>query len=282
MLKTLKITQSDYYRTLPLFSIETGDIWTNIPTLGLLDIEFSNAIIINPPCDLAQEKTRVITFLPIIKIKDYIYSPEFYYEMQKDFSKQFSACNLKCERYNLPQDTDIQGIINNLNKDKSNKKTVDKLREYIKYIKYIQSPQNNNKPDISKIINIKSTIEKIIKNAYASDIHYLPPDNQPAAHSTIEDHSVALFKYSMSYPYEIFYTAMHSLEELWDEDIKKLNEINKTAHLFKKYPINSLTLKDDFLSDFMSRYLNMHLRFGSRDFSSDDINTYTQEIIKDI
>ncbi|MGL6467426.1 hypothetical protein ACSZNP_07875 [Aeromonas hydrophila] len=122
MLKTLKITQSDYYRTLPLFSIETGDIWTNIPTLGLLDIEFSNAIIINPPCDLAQEKTRVITFLPIIKIKDYIYSPEFYYEMQKDFSKQFSACNLKCERYNLPQDTDIQGIINYLNKDKSNKK----------------------------------------------------------------------------------------------------------------------------------------------------------------
>ncbi|MGY3922356.1 hypothetical protein LA366_04205 [Aeromonas jandaei] len=282
MVKKLKITQSDYYLTLPSFSIETGDIWTNIPTLGLLDIEISNAIIINPSCDLAQEKTRIITLLPIIKIKDYIYSPEFYHEMQKDFSKLFSEYNLKYDRYNLPQYTDILKIIEDLSADKANKKINNKLKEFAKYITYQRTPQKNNKPDVSKIINIKAVIEKIIKNSYSSDIHYLPPDNEHPAHSTIEEHSVALFKYSVSYPYEIFYTAMSSLEELWDDDIKRLSATNKTAQFFKKYPVNTLTLKDDFLSDFMSRYLNMHLRFGSRDFSSDDINSYTQEIIKDL
>jgi hypothetical protein len=63
-----KIDERDYYDFLPPNVHRTGDIWKSLPTFGTLSCRSAPGIVITPSCDLANNKSETITYIPIISI----------------------------------------------------------------------------------------------------------------------------------------------------------------------------------------------------------------------
>ena len=50
----------------------TGDVWSNLPTHGMLEKDLLPGLVITPSCDLANEKVETITYLPIVPVGFYL------------------------------------------------------------------------------------------------------------------------------------------------------------------------------------------------------------------
>ncbi|MDI7385981.1 hypothetical protein [Cronobacter dublinensis] len=272
-----KIEPRDYYKELPSIYHETGDIWTNIPSFGMNNDSFNRAIVITPACDLSQNKSETITALPIITISDYIYSKSFYYEVWQEVQQELTDAQIYMpKRHVHPNADDIKALLDLIQLDKNKRKFLPKLKEYYKYITYCED-RMSDKPDIFSLFSAKK-IDKIIsditKNSYRSDIHFLPHDGSNGDGKILESHSVVLFRYAFTFPIDILDLACDGNENTWGDDMEILNNSYPLASHFKLYPINVTTLKDDFLSDLLSRYISMYMRLGSRDFTKATLSDF--------
>ncbi|WJM85659.1 hypothetical protein QUF31_00545 [Dickeya chrysanthemi] len=277
----IKIDPRDYYKELPSIYHETGDIWMNIPCFGLNKNRFTRAIVITPSCDLSQSKSETITVLPIITLSDYIYSKCFFYEIWQEVHQILSEAGIcMINRYKNPCPDDVRTAIEIFQSEKAKEKSIVKLNEYCKYIMYCEN-NDSEKPDLKKIFsekNLNNKLSSIMTNAYRSDIHFLPHDGNNYNGNILDDHSLVLFRYSFSFPVDVLDLASYGSEDTWLSDIKSLEEKYPLASLFEKYPINVSTLKDDFLSDLLSRYLSMYMRLGSRDFTKETLSNFLTHI----
>jgi len=289
MPKTNKIEAKDYYKNLPAIEHETGDIWSGFPCWGMANRKTTTVIVITPACDLSQKKSETATALPIISITDYLHSKSFYSELWNEFNsklKDLGGDDLSPEgRFSNPSIDKLKEVLQKLDGQAKRKPLYNQILAYIEYIIYVEKTteerNQSTAPDLSKVLGAKKfseILKKIFTNSHKSDIHFFPAYNNAGEFSAIPAHSVALFRYAHSVPIDILNTAQVSAKAWWEQDKKTLVDEFPMIDNFKEWPIKLSTLKDDFLSDLISRYLGMFMRLGSRDFTEHTISGFVSEL----
>jgi len=123
-----------------------------------------------------------------------------------------------------------------------------------------------------------SVLIQIVRNA-RSDTHFLPADCQPPEWSGMPMHSVALFRYPLSAPIELFDRTYNTTEAEWPALMGRLGRFFPAASVFAaKRPMKRLTLRSRFAADLITRYLALYSRIGSPDFSDHTIAGYVASI----
>lgn len=282
----LKIEARDFYRDLPSFDHETGDIWHNLPGFGLPHNTTTTAIVISPACDLSQKKTETATFIPIIPIQDYLYSKAFYSEIWNEFSGRLKVYGAEAppDRFSHPPLALLERAIQALESDPKQSEFRTRLIRYNDYIRYTEtqpSARTQNRPTIESILTqrkLTELLKRIFSNSYKTDIHFFPAHKTSSDFAPIPQHSIALFRYVYSIPLEILETAQSSREEWWSQDCERMTGLVPLIENFSGYPLKVSRLKDDFLTDLLSRYLGMFMRLGSRDFTKSTIENFANEM----
>lgn len=283
-----QIEARDFYKNMPSLDHETGDIWHNLPGFGLPNNVTTTGIVISPACDLSQKKTETATVIPIVSIHDYLYSKSFYSEIWNELSNRLKPYGADdhppSDRFSHPPLHLIEKSLQQLEGDRKQIDLRTRLTVYKDYIQYTQAPldaRGSKKPDIEAIFSGKKysdILTKIFCNSFKSDIHFFPAYGAPSDFAPIPHHSVALFRYVYSIPLEILDAAQASRDEWWKEDCQRMNGTTPLIEHFEEYPIKVSTLKDDFLTDLISRYLGMFMRLGSRDFTKASLANFVKEI----
>ena len=285
-----KIQPKDYYDFFPPNAHRTGDIWRDLPNFFIFNIPHSYGIVVTPACDLAQKKSETITYLPIASIEDYLNTPAFYNEIWLNIQSQLEKLKLlklitPPERYELPILEEILEVSKKIEEMCKTDKSKDGALTRIKaYEIYAHENKNKRKITIKKISDIFTSgdfdkiIKKIVTNSFKVDIHFLPADEKNIESSSVPNHSLILFRYALTIPVEILNIAQISNSFEWDSQILKMKDETPIINNFGKVPIRLSTLKDDFLSDLLSRYVSMQIRLGARDFTKETINQYAEQL----
>lgn len=281
-----KISAKDYYDLLPQPPHRTGDIWSNLPTFGLLKQKFCSGIIITPACDLANSKTETATYLPIMKVEDWFYHQQFYIEVKKELNDLFQKNKIpniieSFPRRSLPGLEEIM-TAQRLLEDSVSTNIYNKILIAFDHLRLIH--QNEYVIDLKKISSFfgktgwKKLCSGIIKNSIHSDIHFLPADGQDSQYYGIQKHSVVLFRYPLTIPIQILDLADDPYVTAWEPSLGTLHRDYELASFFKSKPVRTLRLKKDFLTDLLTRYLGLYIRIGSPDFSEETVKKYTEGI----
>lgn len=272
----------------------TGDIWRDLPTFGLLKVPTCSGIVITPACDLANSKVETLTYLPIISLTQWFCSRSMYDMIRVEILNQIKELKLNFDekilsKNYLPKKDSFSFIKCEL-KEKS-KNSIGKTTELVKklhlgleLLEKIISPdcQELNKTELTNFIGIKKIDEmktKIIKNSYSTDLHFLPSDEKNIDWSAVNNHSVALFRYPITVPIEIFDLASDVDCTNWELSVDELAQRFPSIKDFKtKRPLKSLQLNTQFLSDLLTRYVSLFVRLGSPDFTQEMIEKIKTEM----
>lgn len=274
---------------------QPGDIWHSLPTFGILSAEFAPAIIITPACDLANNKTDTVTYIPIIPAASYFTLPVNITEIIQTINNNLAICKIKLSLKNeisshsLPSHESIEEALScvvMIAKKSQNNNTEIAIEKLLAGLEILQAISNNNNilPGITgKCASIaikgwKDRIEKkIIRNA-TSDTYFLPYDEQPHEWSAIPSHSVALFRYPLSIPLEFLNLANNSSID-WEQSLNSLEKVYPVAKFFDKIrPMKRGSLRASFSSDLLTKYVGLYVRLGSPDYSDEMILRFRNEI----
>lgn len=283
-----KVDSRDYYDFLPPNTHRTGDIWKGLPTFGMLDRTTSPGIVITPACDLANKKCETITYVPIVSVIDHLNSPAFYYELWTEIAQMLVKVKLDHlvitpDRFDLPLLDDIDKIISVLS-DRSQSDEKGILARLQAYRLYILSHIKNSFLPIEDMAGIYQRnrlgmiLRKIITNSHRAEIHFLPSDEKVESGSVITGHSVALFRFALSLPISVLNIAESSNSVDWTRTVDHSKKSHPVLNFIPQCPIRMVTLKGEFLSDLLSRYIAMYVRLGSRDFTDDTVNRYAMDL----
>jgi len=127
--------------------------------------------------------------------------------------------------------------------------------------------------------NIDRILQRIVRNSFANDIHFLPPDNNPVEWSVIKEPSLVLFRYPLTAPIEVFNSAQDIHITDWAAQIDSLSIHFLTAREFaKNRPLKVLVIESHFMHDLLTRFICLYARIGSPDFSDDTISRFISNI----
>jgi hypothetical protein len=125
----------------------------------------------------------------------------------------------------------------------------------------------------------RKILERIVRNSFSLDIHFLPSDEQDTLWSGVPRHSIVLFRYAFTVPLTVLDHAQFSEARDWTETIGKIVSIVPAISAFAyEYPLKRLRLKPHFLSDLLTRYVSMYVRLGSPDFTQHMVSEYVDQI----
>jgi hypothetical protein len=284
-----RVSYKDYYKAISLEQ-NTGDIWLNLPSLGLLKRKSCSGLIITPACDLANNKVETLTYLPIISINEYFASRSFYpIILTKIISfsngiNDFTVQNLFTRKI-LPTLADIEFLINEYDRKIRDKAGI--INKIISGLKMTHDICNNEVKIVNKSLlldffsekDIYKRNESIIQNSFSSDLHFLPKDERDEDWTAIKDHSLALFRYPITVPIEILEFANDSSIGDWSQKMEEASYMFPIAPAFKDFcPLKVYTLHPFFLSDLLTRFAGLYIRIGSPDFDRNTINQFIYDI----
>lgn len=297
-MKRPPITERDYYFLSPSLQNQTGDVWLGLPSLGLLPQKVVSGVVVTPSCDLANGKTSTITYLPIIGVPDYIGSAAMMHELMACLDELANGIGVEPIRQlvekrsrhliddldtyrQIVENQDAHPVARNLEEFQDRKK---RLLQGIYIASLIAKGERNidleNISDVFGEKRLGKIREKIIRNSLSADIHFFPSDKQDKEWSAIPRHSVALFRYPISVPIEIFEYADNLGISDWVRAMETLSCRAKIASLFAEFrPVRCLRLKQDFLPDLLTRYTGLYMRIGSPDFTHETVQKFVGEIV---
>jgi len=84
----------DYYDVFPACGNNTGDIWSALPTFGLLGDTPLSGIVITPACDLSNRKVETISYLPLIPVCAYFTTPAFMPDIFREIEGQLQVAQM--------------------------------------------------------------------------------------------------------------------------------------------------------------------------------------------
>ncbi len=280
------ISLKGFYDELVTNVHRTGDIWSNLPTHGLLKESTLPGVVITPACDLANDKVETISYLPIISIQSYLATNCFLPEIKSTILSlseilKYSECKA-ITNYTWPPDNNdlekmtihIESILSGQPEIKKNKEPCHRFLNLLKHLRKILSNQllSSDMKELSMIFGekkFKVILTKIITNSYRNDIHFLPADLQNPSWSAIKNHSVIMFRYPLTAPIEIFDLAQSSLSDNWSTEVESSYFGNSFAESFKQVqPIKTLRLHQHLLHDMLNRFVSLYSRLGSPNFNS--------------
>lgn len=265
-----------YYYSTPTNQHRTGDVWKDVPFIGIPNVEYLFAIVISPSCDLSHNKTPFLNLFPVMYIDDLFIMEGLQAMVKKvfatlingsklaDIDKDFHKAHI--DDYVESDRTYLDGLFNNeLNIiRKAKEKEVDDLL-------YCASLENNRTTFRHK--DIKSLLFQKTINEYYNEIitnrldyyYFFPGHNE----HELDHNCVALLRYPFSYQIELFNLAEKSDEASWPEiaNIEHKAIYSKVSTI--KYPLKILTLNKDVLHDLLTKFSRLYLRIGKRDFSAE-------------
>lgn len=288
MPNTPPLRAANYYDNLPPADHRTGDIWRALPTFDLLSLTTVSGVIITPACDLANCKCETVTYLPIIPVTEFLLSPAFRYECWQEIVPLLNRLSdfgaiVPPSRYELISEGDLKVLIDS-KKDANGKlltpAEMNRLTSYQLYVEGLSrgTASLEHLKGFIKAERYAGILSKLITNSLKPDIHFLPSDGQPSYSSAVPVHSVVLFRYSLSLPIEVLHLAQSTTETQWVARKEATTPTLPVLRHMQQWPIKMASLKGEFLSDMISRYLNMYIRLGSSDFSDDSIQSMAAEI----
>jgi hypothetical protein len=299
MPQQLRTGVKDYYDIVPSSGNAAGDIWSGLPTFGILGSKPLPGIVITPACDLSNRKVETITYLPIIPARAYFATLAFMPDVFREIEGQLQAAQLGelisqiavTSRFCPPDNESLKNLENvlesNISKpgrSEKGKSALQRVSAGIRLLTLIANPEivEPSVSDLRLLLgerNWKSTLERLVGNAYRLDVHFLPADEQPADWAGVPQHSVALFRYALSVPVEIFESAQDIHLNDWAGVVQRLAKVIPVAQTFHaERPMKRVALRPRFLADLLTRYVAMHVRLGSPDFTSQTISQYVDQI----
>ncbi len=285
----IKLNPKNYYKTIESCH-GTGDIWKNLPSMGLLLQKQCSGLIVTPGCDLANAKVETITYLPIISLRSLFVSRSFYYAVRSQFINQVKEKIPEISDYllknTLPSFGDVE-VLESIVKEVYAKEKVavfKRIKNGIKILKEICG-----KTETIALLDIykdffgekyfRNICIEIIRNSYSNDLHFLPKDQQDIEWSSLFEHSVVLFRYPITIPIEVLDLANNSGLNDWNAAVSSIAEMYPIAQQFLDLrPIKTTSLRIEFLSDLLTRFCGLYMRIGSPDFTHDTIHEIANEI----
>jgi hypothetical protein len=291
-----KISARHYYDYLPSPGHRCGDIWTNLPTFGLLSKLSTSGIIVTPACDLSNSKTETVTYLPIISVREYFLTRATIPDLKRRFKGVCTSANFSsmidwgAYEFSLPYFEKIDGEISNIKEHLAAKQrsandivALGRAIAILRLLRHIASgePGEADTAELNAAYgsDLDKFIDRIIKNSQSSDLHFLPADGQPSEYSAILKHSVIMLRYPLTLPIEILDAASASTEAAWkhEKELKK-RHLPAISQYSDSLPVKTLSLNSNFLSDVLSRYISMFNRLGSPDFTTPTIEKILAEV----
>lgn len=287
------VNAKSYYESLPSSKPSCGDIWTNIPSFGLLPTNFATAISISPACDISNFKTETLTFLPIIPVSQYFHTIGFLPVLRREILERLKAAELSLEMpwpetgYYQPSTRDFDKEIGRLNqvlsvprKGKGWDSHVRRAIAGLSVAGCVSTDTDINYDHLSSLLGSKweDTKRQLITNSYRNDIHFFPNDDQDADSPGVKKHSLALFRYPITVPAELLLAAQDMSSDQWEVFVRERQERHTILkHFSPSMPVKCLSLKATFLSDLLSRFTMLYARIGSPDFTRASVDKIARD-----
>lgn len=266
--------------------------------MGLFgNVETVSGIMITPACDVTNYKTETLTYIPVITLEQYFATIGFLPIIRREILDRISSASVNIDLqwaekgYDPPSQAALDECIAKL-KAKSEDKTVsnkhkahlERATAGLRVAKICASSDCTTSvlQDVAILFgsNWSAIREKIVTNAYRTDIHFLPASGGDSKVLEIESHSVAMFRYPTTVPAEILTSAQIIGPSQWQEHLQIYSKISSATKFFSSaQPLKILTLKSAFLADFLTRFTGLYSRIGSPDFSDATITKICGEII---
>jgi hypothetical protein len=249
----------------------------------------ASGIVITPACDLAQCKTETITYLPIIPVSEYLASSACRFECWQEAVRvleklpTFSAV-FPPRRFDLISDEELDAALGPGIDAKGRPLAEPEMVRIQAYKAYVQASRIGKATiahvkAIFKAERFEAIAYRLVTNAFKSDIHFLPADTQTYGARPIPVHSVVLFRYPLTVPAPVLDLAQHATEMQWKSSQLGVGSgYEPVLRQMPEWPVKLASLKSDFLSDLISRYLSVHIRLGSEDFTEQTVRTFCDEI----
>lgn len=292
---TPKVTLQDYYDFTPPADNAAGDVWSGLPTHGLLGGTSTRGIVITPACDLSNRKVETITYLPVIPVRAYFATAAFLPDLQREIDGQLQLLKLdglvRCpDRFLAPDPGTLQAARGKLedfakrpNLSSKERNSTARILAGIELLAHVRANPATPAPAEAIRLLFGTGLPKILKNVVTNslrlDVHFLPSDGQRADWSGVLEHSLALFRYALSAPVPIFDLAQDVQQTEWTAATTRLEPACPGAQAFAdERPMKRVKLKPRFLADLLTRYVAMHVRLGSPDFTADTVDAYVNEL----
>ena len=264
--------------------------------MGLLGSSALSGIVITPACDLGKNKTETVTYLPVLPIRAYFSSngvlPMVRTRTQNLLKSLRFAPRLDwgSGEFRCPMPLDIEYAIGEIDdylaakqRGEAEAGALIRVQVGLNILAAIGHP-DLTEIETSRLANFFGSewdpiLRKIITNAFSSDLHFLPADGQNPAFSGVPRHSVVLFRYPITVPIEVLDLARDANQANWSEVVSRNLETTRALHNYRsELPVKCLSLRPDFLSDLLSRYVSMYNRIGSPDFTLSSITRIVREV----
>lgn len=260
---------SDCYRAELPTKHQTGDIWRNIPSPFRLPCQNKIAVNITPACDLENDKTDTIIFLPIIPIKFFFFLPKMQKNILGKVQRFFKEKSILFPIDRIIPCVAIISKIQELSKRLKEQSDINKINSFISYFEIINKrvyPDNLNiLCEIFSAKELKEEKVKIINNQYGTT-YFLPKEKMfYEEFGVLQEHSVVLLQYPFALPIDFLYPVF-SMDTDWNQHCQNANFIFGNE-FSKNRPICSLQIKQYILDDLLSHYSTRHMRIGAPEYS---------------
>ncbi|MCK8504224.1 hypothetical protein [Myxococcus fulvus] len=289
-----KVKTEHYYDLLPTLEHRPGDIWSDLPTHGILRLSTAAGLVITPACDLQNRKVETITYLPVVSTHQFFASAFF-------AATVVGQVNHLVAQLSGPSDVRIPQLGRAAAADELRKMQLritefgekagnDKSHRLIERISLgvahlhgsvSTQMQGASLDALRSLFGEKewgAICEKLVRNSLHSGLHFLPADKQDPDWSGVVAHSVVLFRCPLTAPIEIFELAQDISLSDWGVAMNSIRDATPMAGAFKLRPIKRMRLQSRFMADILSRYIALYGRIGSPDFTQETVRTLSREV----
>lgn len=290
-----KVGPKDYYDCSPSSTHSPGDIWSDVPTFGLLRDPLVTGLVITPACDLSNSKVETITYLPVVSVASYFVSPAFLPEISREAARQLAvlgATDLLAQTGRFePPSTDaidataalVTAVLHRKTATPKETSAATKSLAGLRLLRAVAVGQPTRiMSDASVLFGdgaVSEILSRVVRNSYRLDIHFLPPDDQILEWSGVATPSVVLFRYTLTAPASIFEAAHDGTLKDWPAAVAAVTRLWPAASAFAGgRPLKRVSLRPHFLGDLLTRYVAMYVRLGSPDFTAETTDEYVAAI----
>lgn len=278
---TTRLEASSFYSKYPRPDHTPGDIWDNLSCYGALSKRPIRGLVLTPACDLSNHKVESLTYVPFVSVGEYFSTTAVLPALYKRLLGLAQAAGLKFElwrehRYELPLKSELDEFNVKVGEIK-NKDAKYSLDCGIKILTAVASDELIQVPAgwIEGCFGKKQTqeiFERVVKNSYSTDLHFLPSDGLRRDYSAVPTNSIALFRYPLSVPLHVLDAAIETPSYTWSAHAASLTQRFPAARSFSTLrPIKLGTLEPRFFADLLTRYLSLMIRLGAPSFDADGV-----------
>lgn len=283
----LRLEAANFYAKFPRPEHYPGDIWINLSCYGSLSKKPVTGLILTPACDLSNHKVESLTYIPVVSVGQYFSTTAVLPQVYRRFLGLASSAGITADiwrdhRYELPMRHELDALddaVSALSGDKRGG-----LQAGLEVLRAICGDELLVVPAkcLSDFFGTKQTremLERIVRNSYSPDLHFLPADGLNHDYSAVPYNSVALFRYPLSVPLHVLDAATETPADSWSGYAQVLMQRFPSARSFAAArPLKLGSLEPRFFADLLTRYVSLMIRLGAPSFDSEGVDALLSNI----